>query len=470
MHAEFSPREAGAVAEGESPELAVMMIVEADSPPPLPVANSGAPLDLISSREPASLERIAQAYRQSFLAAAERLAADDLRGADAQSDIPLADWLLKSYAWLGEPDEPLDGATSSAPIADFLAAQDAILAEIGRESPTAPALLDGSGVDEYLLVRGNTRTPAESVPRRFLEAIAGGDQPAIQNGSGRLELARRMTDPANPFLARVMVNRVWHHLFGRGIVASVDNFGRMGDLPTHPELLDHLAAEFAADGWSVKRLIRRTMLSRAYQMASTVNPAADEIDPDNRLFHRANLRRLEGEAIRDSLLFVSGRLDPRLYGPSVEVHLSEFMEGRGRPSSGPLDGDGRRSIYIRVRRNFLPAMFLAFDFPIPFNTIGRRTVSNVPAQALTLMNDPLVVEQARLWSLRVLSRAELSPPGRVERMYLELYSRPPDADETAAALAFVERQSAQYGATDDARAWADLAHVLMNVKEFIFVR
>jgi hypothetical protein len=284
-----------------------------------------------------------------------------------------------------------------------------------------------------------------------------------------------MTDASDPLLPRVMVNRVWHHLLGRGIVASVDDFGVMGQPPSHPELLDYLSGQFVHDGWSVKRLIRSIVLSPTYQMASRGDEEADRLDPQNVLLHRANLRRLEGEAIRDEVLAVSGRLDERLYGPSVEVHLTPFMDGRGRPAqSGPLDGDGRRSIYTKIRRNFLPPMMLAFDMPGPFNCMGRRTVSNVPAQALTLLNDPFVLQQAKRWADRELALGDMPDRQRIERMYEEAYARPPTKDETAAAAAFLREQAASGGKSDsvqthDPAAWADFAHVLMNVKEFIFL-
>ena len=276
-----------------------------------------------------------------------------------------------------------------------------------------------------------------------------------------------------------MVNRVWQHLMGRGIAPSVDNFGVLGQAPTHPELLDHLAAEFVRDGWSLKRLVRRIVLSSTYKQESEasgsgVSPSAIA-DPQNFLFHCQNMKRLEGEAIRDAILAVSGGLEETMHGPSVPVHLTSFMQGRGRPKeSGPLDGAGRRSIYVAVRRNFLSPMMLAFDAPIPFSTMGRRNVSNVPAQALILMNDSFVTEQARLWSDKLLADQHASAPDRVRKMYLAAFSRQPTSDEITASLGFIEQQAASYGvlaekATTDPRPWADLAHVLFNVKEFVFV-
>jgi hypothetical protein len=261
-----------------------------------------------------------------------------------------------------------------------------------------------------------------------------------------------------------MVNRIWHHLFGRGIVASVDNFGVLGERPTHPELLDYLAARFVEDGWSIKKTIRRIVLSRAYQMASTPNAASDRLDPENLLLHRMPMRRLEGEVIRDTLLALSGRLDLRMFGPSVPVHLTEFQQGRGRPASGPIDGDGRRSIYLGVQRNFLSSFLLAFDTPSPFSTMGRRTVSNVPAQSLILMNDPFVHQQARLWGQRALEM-QGSNSERIGAMYLAAFARPPTAQERAACLAFLAEQKN----VASIEAWSDLAHALINVKELIFL-
>jgi cytochrome c553 len=334
------------------------------------------------------------------------------------------------------------------------------------------AIADGSAENQPVSVRGNYKTPGEVVPRRLLEAIAGGEQPAPLHGSGRLELAERMLSVDNPFPARVMVNRIWQHLFGRGIVATSDNFGVLGQRPTHPALLDYLATRFRSDGWSIKRLIREMMLTQAYQMASFGTKIAEQRDPSNLLLHRANVRRLEGEAIRDALLSVSGRLDPTQFGPPVRIHLSPFMEGRGRPEqSGPLDGNGRRSIYLEVRRNFLSPFMLAFDTPLPASTVGRRNTSNVPAQALSMMNDPFIIEQCRAWAARALAEADHSPEHRVTGLYLAAFSRPPSEAELTDSTDFLADQAKLYAVgIDDIRPWADLCHVLVNVKEFIFIK
>jgi hypothetical protein len=396
-----------------------------------------------------------------LLETVERLAQDKILDTpEAARYATLANWLVRYQDLLLDDAAARQLAEAARPA---LAVQARLLARLPAESRLAPAMLDGSGVDEVVFIRGSPRLPGPRVPRRFLEALAGPERLAAV-GSGRLELARQVTDPArNPFLSRVLVNRVWHHLFGRGLVPSVDNFGVLGEPPTHPELLDMLAAQFVRDGWSIKRLIRALVLTRTYQMSSRPDPANEQVDPDNRLLHRMRLRRLEGEVIRDALLVVSGRADLRCYGPPVPVHLTPFQDGRGRPASGPLDGNGRRSVYLAARRNFASPFLLAFDAPAPLQTVGRRTVSNVPAQALILMNDPFVHQQAERWARRILAH-DSTPLARVTTMYQTAFARPPVESELAACLEFVRRP-----APEELAVWTDLAHVLLNMKEFIYI-
>ena len=189
------------------------------------------------------------------------------------------------------------------------------------------AAADGTGVNERVFIRGNYKTPGDEVHRRFLEAIAG-DQPIESTGSGRLELAERILSRSNPLLPRVMANRIWQHHFGEGIVRSVDDFGVMGQLPSHPELLDFLANEFIKRGWSIKSMHRLMLLSSTYQMSSQPDEAVAKIDPQNKLLQHMPVRRIEAEAIRDSLLAISGRLDKTMYGPSVLPYLTPFMSGQ----------------------------------------------------------------------------------------------------------------------------------------------
>jgi cytochrome c553 len=338
------------------------------------------------------------------------------------------------------------------------------------------AMIDGTAENEHVLVRGNHKKPGPEVPRRFLEVFGGRPIPATATSSGRLQLAREITGSAKPLLARVLVNRLWQHHFGRGLVAPPDDFGKNGQPPTHPALLDYLAAEFIRSGWSIKHMQRLMVLSAAYRMSSRdVNAKSAAADPENRLLHRMPVKRLEAEAIRDSILAVSGRLNERLEGPSIPVYLDEFMTGRGRPTtSGPLDGDGRRSIYLAVRRNFLTPMFLAFDYPATGTTAGRRGTSNVPAQALALLNNPFVVQQADLWAKQLTAtggriRTATTAAPTIDTLYETAFGRLPTAVEQAAAQEFLGQQAGDPGAADPSAAWSDLCHVLVNVKEFIYV-
>ena len=382
---------------------------------------------------------------------------------------------------LARPGFDWNAPTAKRAVAEAVAvtaARNAILADMRLESATAPAILDGNGIDQYVLLKGSAARRGELSPRRFLEAIDGPSQPAWpQHSSGRRELADRVLDPANPLTSRVIVNRIWHHLFGRGLVPTTDNFGKLGESAADPvaqALLDTLAVRFREEGWSIKRLVKQIVTSSTWRMSSSRNERAAEKDPLNLLLHHYPLRRLEGEAIRDKLLTVSGRLDRTVGGPSVEVFITEFHDGRGKPKSGPLDGAGRRSIYTRIRRNFLPSFLLAFDMPVPFQAMGRRNVTNVPAQALTLMNDPFVTEQATLWAKQTLRDESLPPEDRIDRMYWEAFARGPTAEERVTAVEFLATQAAEYGVSfaDQPRheaTWADLAHALITTKEFIFV-
>ena len=221
-------------------------------------------------------------------------------------------------------------------------------------------------------------------------------------------LARAMIDPNNPLTARVYVNRVWHHIFGRGLVRTVDDFGVLGQPPTHPELLDWLAHWFVHEArWSTKKLIRMLVLSSAFAMDSVASsPQTASQDPENALWHRSLVRRLEAESIRDHLLLVSGQMDLEPFGASEKIHLTAFMTGRGRPgASGPLDGSGRRSVYVEVRRTFCLQGRLT---PHSHSTFGRRAQSNVPASPI-LTNDQFVMQQAQAWAQKVRAPTQSLP-------------------------------------------------------------
>ena len=466
VHVEFSPRGAA--------ELEILKVVQGPRPPAVPSASMVAALMSAKYQEAEAvpLEEVARAYRDMLRQANGQVEAGIQPGADSAREVAaLANWMLKHPDIL-IPANAKERSQAAALGARFITEQERLKKQIKTTSRVAMAMWDGLAEDEQFLIRGNHGSVNGTVPRRMLTALQGGDV-SNQIGSGRLELARSIVDGSNPLTSRVIVNRIWHHLTGVGIVPTTDNFGVLGLPPSHPELLDHLAKRFAREGWSVKRMIKEVVLSRTYQMSSHPSEASAQ-DPANRWLHRMRIRRLEGEAIRDAMLAVSGRLDRKMYGPPVPVYLTPFMTGRGRPGSGPLDGSGRRSVYISIRRNFLSPMMLAFDMPQPSAPAGRRTVSNVPAQALIMMNDPLVVAQASVWAKRLLAEPRLEPKERIDLMYQQAFARGPTEAEQAAALAFLSEQAARHGiSADEASAspqtWGDLCHVMFNVKEFIFV-
>jgi hypothetical protein len=305
-------------------------------------------------------------------------------------------------------------------------------------APTrVPSLDEWTPHDQRLFTRGDHKSPAEVVPRRFLEVIDA--TPYETADSGRLRLAEDLLRPDNPLPRRVIVNRVWHHLFGGGLVNTPDNFGRMGSTPTHPELLDYLAVRVApleserADSaappdfdWSLKRMIRFIVTSQTWQLSAQPSPQARQTDPDNRLLSHAHIKRLEAESIRDSLLAVAGQLDRAMFGDSVS------------------DNAPRRSLYLRVRRNSLNPLLRVFDFPEPFSTTGRRDVTNVPAQSLTLLNDPAIERLATAWAKRVWEDELLADDEqRVQSMFISAFGRtaqPAEIERAKEYLASVQQQ------------------------------
>lgn len=460
LHIEFVP-------EGDSPFEILVVAQSPDANAVLPDAKAIESPPLASLASKIEQGSIAQSFTTFLLSALDDWKQSIQKNTHlAPQSARAVDWLLQHpELFFDNVDQALAPATRLA--SEFRETQERLLKNRVKKSRTVPAMMDGTPVDDVVYIRGNYKSKGDAIPRRFLEALGGTEFPAPSNGSGRLELAKQITNPENPFISRSIVNRLWHHLFGLGIVPTTDDFGVLGQRPSHPDLLDHLAHSFVADGWSIKRQIRRIVMTRTYQLASTAsNPIAEEKDPQNKWLHRANVRRLQSESIRDSLLAVSGRLDTTAFGRSVPVNLTAFMTGRGRPGkSGPLDGNGRRSIYLEIRRNFLNPMMLAFDTPIPFAAMGRRSVSNVPSQALIMMNDPLVIQQAGVWAKRIHSLPDLTTEQRINQMYLEAFARPAQAEETSDAMAFLAADAG----TPSLDRWTDFAHVLFNTKEFIFL-
>ncbi|MCO8120659.1 PSD1 and planctomycete cytochrome C domain-containing protein [Stieleria sp. TO1_6] len=377
--------------------------------------------------------------------------------------------------WMSGSDAPADQPTKVVPQIDLAAISSKIqqlkqLAKSLRPPRFVIAIAEGTRREMPIYIRGSHTNQGAKVPPRILEALGG------QTGS-RLDLADRIASLDNPLTARVMVNRIWHHLLGKGIVASVDDFGPQGIAPTHPELLDHLATEFARDGWSIQNLVRRIVLSRTYGQSSVANPAnsADQIansDPTNALLHRMNIRRLPAESIRDGILVVAGTLDPKPFGPGVPTHRTPFMTGRGARESGPLDGDRRRTVYLTVYRNFLNPFLMTFDMPNPFGPQGRRSRSNVPAQSLAMMNDPFVIEQAEQWvkqSIAADRNFDQHPKRVISDMVLRAHGHHASDAQIEQLWQFVHSQTAARGG-DQQAAWQDLAQSLWNMKAYLFLR
>ncbi len=318
--------------------------------------------------------------------------------------------------------------------------------------PGAPArahvLLDNERPkDSPIFLRGEAENKGPTVPRRYLECVSGPNAKPFTLGSGRIELANAIASKSNPLTARVMVNRLWQHHFGEGIVSTPDDFGTMGSGASHLELLDYLASYFMEHGWSVKQMHRLILTSATWQQGSGNNPRFAQFDPFNRLLWRQNLRRLEFEPVRDSLLAIGGKLDTNVYGKPVPLAMAKGRNFRAalilEPSRRPVDigYTTRRTVYGYIDRSDLPEVFNSFDFANPDMSSGRRHETTVPQQALYLMNSPLVVEQARNVVERSDVRSCKTDEDRIRRLYEIIYQRPPRPEELKLGMEFIEDAS-----------------------------
>jgi len=309
--------------------------------------------------------------------------------------------------------------------------------------------------DTRVHLRGSVHTLGEAVPRGFLRVATYGDTPAMpERESGRRELAAWLGSPDNPLTARVLVNRVWHWLMGAGLVRTTDNFGATGESPTHLELLDDMAVRFMEEGWSVKTLVRRIVLSRTYRLSTVDAPRARAVDPENKLIAHANRRRLDAECLRDTILAVSGRLQLDMGGPTFPPGLAADY--------GYKQTDTRRSVYAPVFRNALPELFEAFDFADPSMVVGRREASTGAPQALFLMNHPFILEHSRHAAHRLLAEPGRDNPGRINRAYRLALGRPPTESELRIGLDCIKEAAP----TDVEEAWAILFQALFASIDF----
>jgi hypothetical protein len=371
------------------------------------------------------------------------------RYAEAQKPILECDKKLKDLQKAEKSKATADGKQR---IKDLQAEMEKLKKSAPAAPPMAHGLAEAAPADMHIYVRGNPAQQGEIAPRRFLRVLAGDDPPRFTKGSGRLELANVIASKDNPLTARVIVNRVWAWHFGRGIVGTPSNFGQLGERPTHPELLDDLAARFVENGWSLKWLHREIMLSATYQQGSEPSARAGELDPDNRLLSHVNRRRLEVEAYRDALLMVSGQLDQSFGGPTIDL-------------SSPKDR--RRTVYCKVSRHELNGLLRLFDFPDANITSERRTVTTVPQQQLFVLNSPFVIGQAKALAARVTAEGS-DDTRRVRRAYLLAYGRPATDAEVALALRYL-------GGKDDPAEknaltrWERYAQALLAANEFLYV-
>ena len=432
---------------------------------------------LFGGDAPVDLPQLAARYGEWIAASVE----DWAEGRADDEDVLLINWMLEAGLL---PNHLLPGNMLARKEIWGLVASYRESEEKLADPVTVLSMADlDPGRDYRLNVRGVYTDYGERVARGHIRVLSDQSSGSHPKGSGRLELAKLIASPENPLTARVFVNRVWHWVFGSGIVRTPDDFGHLGDRPSHPELLDYLADRFVQEGWSVKKLVRMLVQTEAFQQSNQASARAREVDPSNRMLNHYPLRRLDAESIRDAMLAVSGRLDPQLLGGLVDPYRpkSKVVKADQTYFSGPLDGNGRRSIYLR-NTIMEPYKFLeTFNKPIPKMPTGRRDVTNVPNQALTMLNDPFVAGQAEFWARRLIASSHDSPEQRLTVMFQHALGRKPGPDElttwTRAVHDFNSIHQSRAEGSPSSKAllqsvavWKDTAHALFNTTEFIYVR
>ena len=425
-----------------------------------PKADLGHLAGLYDGPPPQSLDQAVALYRRISARVIESFAA----GKASDEDIRWLEWLR------------LNGLITNAPGADLAALfKEYRKLEADLKPPqVAPGFADaGPALPQPVLARGDPAKPGELVSPGYVRALTPGGFVFNPAGSGRGEVARLIASADNPLTARVMVNRVWQWVFGKGLVATPDDFGHLGGLPSHPELLDHLAGRFMAEGWSLKRLTRELVMSRAFQADGAQNQAAKERDPLNQTLSHFPSRRAEAEVIRDSVLAVSGRLDPVMFGASVQP-FREKADPEKRLFAGPLDGEGRRSIYLKFQLMEAPHFLRVFNLPGGKIVQGRRDTTNNPSQSLALLNDPFMLSMAAFWANRLVADGLPSLEERVDSMFLAALGRPAVSHERQRFVDAVRALAGAHGISDSAimasrEVWGDAAHALFNLKEFYFI-
>jgi hypothetical protein len=437
---------------------------KAPAPAPGATSNSSVRLEQLASKNPQIAARLATMTPQQKAQALERL--------QKRFGTTLAESATAT---------PPPAAAKAAKLAELAGKQKkgkkGYAPAVKQEGDLCMGVMEGKRGDARVLVRGEIDQPSETVPRGFVAVLTNGEAPKIpETDSGRLQLADWLTAPTNPLTARVAVNRVWQHLFGQGLVRTADNFGATGEKPSHPELLDTLAVQFMNDGWSVKKLIRSLVLSRTYQLSGAHDSFANETDPDNHLLWHASQRRLDAEAIRDAMLTASGQLDAVPPTGSVVSAVGDAYIGKGiRPEIFSGYEGKKRSVYLPIVRDFVPDALEVFDFAEPSLVVASRDVTNVPSQALYMMNSNFVRAQSTAMAKRILA-TPLDYPSRLNLAYHLALGRPATEAERRRADQYLLNEAKALiplkGGSKDAAAefaWATFCQSLFASAEFRYL-
>jgi hypothetical protein len=417
---------------------------------------------------PQTLADVAEAYRRIF--------AD----AEAGGDDPQREALRRV---LRDPKGPFRLPRDAAALYDEasirqLAALEKELSGLEKTAPRPPSVMaveEGKVENARIHIRGSHLNLGAPVPRRFLEIVAASAQsPVPAERSGRLEMARWLTGPRHPLTSRVIVNRIWRWHFGRGIVATPDNFGTRGKPPTHPDLLDYLARRFMEGGWSIKAMHRFIMGSATYQMSGRADPGAARADVENRLYWRHPSHRLEAEAIRDAMLMLAGRLDRTVGGAPLEVKTQDPAPKDLERNRAFYENSKRRSVYLPVVRTNVNRMMTLLDFPNAAQPTGSRADTTVPTQALFFMNSSFVVTQATRMAMSLLVDATVDDATRVQHAYVRALARPPSAAEREAALAYLDAYARTRDGDGESTArrqdaWASFCQTLLASNDFVYL-
>jgi hypothetical protein len=452
---------------------------------PLTINNQSSPAEslLLASGPVGSRAELAERYQQVFQEAKRQWQAIQ-QGEEDKNATGLADPTLESFrCLLYGPDGPLVDvdlpslaldAVTGGRISELQQVSDK-LTESLPDVPHAMAVTEGTIEDLRIHIRGNHITLGDKVPRQFPSVLSSGTrEPVDESQSGRLQLARWLVSKDHPLTARVIANRTWQWHVGQALVRSPDNFGRLGQRPTHPELLDFLALYLQDAEWSLKSLHRMIMLSSTYQMDSSWNDRYGESDPENKLVWRMNRRRLEAEEIRDSLLAVAGNLDRTMGGSLLPIKNRAYVTSTANIDIAVYE-NRRRSLYLPVVRSALYTVFQVFDFAEPSVPSGKRQVTNIASQALFIMNSTLVMEQSKALAQQLLAIEAADDDNRIEQLYLQLLARPPDDQELESCRAHLERynkalqESGITGPGQTFQSWQSLCRALLASNEFIYL-